>query len=122
MTSPGTDQVYSTREVGVKFTSPANATLKVAGLAMGIHGAVGTPTGQMRLNLYNGTTLLGRTNPLSAITQGNDGWVRSYFSSPIQLPPSTVARVTLGETANADTSANTWSLNDLRTLARTPGA
>lgn len=105
------DGVYAAREGGVKFTSP-NAVLKVAGLAMLVTTKTGSPTGAPQLGLWTGggsPTLLAYTNPIPATAITTTQWVYSYFSSVQTIQPGTVCRVTLGETAQADSSGNRWN-------------
>lgn len=105
-------QVYSSREVGLKFTSP-NVALNVIGIG-GLVAKAGTPTGNLRYRIYTGSstspTLLA-TTLTAAPGEINTG--RSikilYFSTPITLPASTVTRIVISETTQSDTSANRYT-------------
>ncbi len=105
------DGVYGTRESGVKFTSPANAVLNVAGLALTVATKTGSPTGSPRLGLWTGSTpaLQAYTNTIPATAITATQWVYSYFASNVVLQPNTVCRVTLGETTQSDASGNRWN-------------
>lgn len=106
------DGVYSSRESGVKFTSPANATLRVAGLAMYVASKTGSPTGSPRLGLWTGSSpsLLAYTADLPTTAIATNGmWVWSYFSSVQTIAGGTVCRVTLAETTQSDASGNRWN-------------
>jgi hypothetical protein len=116
VTSAGSgDGVYAARESGMKFTSPANGVLKVAGLAMLVAAKTGSPTGSPRLGLWTGTTpsLVAYTNSLPATAISGVQWVYSYFASTQTLQPGTVCRVTLGETAQSDAVGNRWNNQEI---------
>ena len=102
----GTDNIFGSNEVGVKFTSPANAILNVQGIAFTAE-SVGTPTGNLRFRLYNNTTLLATTDNLvcSIPTATLGDWCASYFSSDQVIQPGTTLRATMSDSA-ADSSSN----------------
>lgn len=108
------DGVYNTRESGVVFTSPMNAILNVVGLAFYMSGKTGSPTGSPRFGLWTGTTPVNQiysTLPSTALTTTQ--WLTGTFSSPIIIQPSTVCRVTVGETTQSDSSSNRYSNTEL---------
>ena len=100
--------VYSAREWGAIFTSPASAVLNIRGIGMML-GKVGAPSGNARYRLYTGATptLIDTTAsiPNGSITNGN--LYVAYFPATHAVAPGTVVRLMLGETAQADTSSNT---------------
>lgn len=110
------DGVYSTRESGLKFTSPLNTVLRVAGISLFLGAKTGTPTGSARYGLWTGATPVnqGYTNSLpngsvyTAVT-----YLPAYFSSPIIILPSTVVRITLAETTQSDTVSNYFALHEI---------
>lgn len=104
-----TDSVYSTREFGVIFTSPANAKLNVIGGAFQPEKD-GTPTGDLRFRLYNNTTLLGTTQSIPvARVQTADRWVHAYFDSVVTIEANTAnQRFVMSETTNSDSSSNRY--------------
>lgn len=104
--------VYSTREVGIKFTSPANVTLNVIGIAAYFYAETGTPTGSPRFGLWTGAspTLSAYTDSIPAAADLNFQWAYSYFSSVQTIPAGTVCRITLGETTQSDTSSHFYGL------------
>lgn len=104
--SNSADLVYGTRESGVKFTSPANATLSVSGISFWIK-RTGSTAGNLRYRVYFGATpvLQGTTNNVAA------GQVNSasqyqvlHFASPLSIPAGTVVRVTMGVVSGGDSS------------------
>lgn len=105
--------VYSTRECGGMFTNPANATLNVAGLWILMNVKSGTPTGSGRLRLYTGSTpsLVATTETIDISSVAAASLVFAYFSSVQQIAPNTIIRVVLGETAQADASANRYNVS-----------
>lgn len=109
-------RAFAANEVGVQFTSPANATLNISGLAMGVAVATGAPTGTPRLGLWSGPagspTNLGYANLLTTTITGTQ-WVYGYFGADVVIPPGTTCYVTLGETGGgSDTSSNAWNLEE----------
>jgi hypothetical protein len=109
------DGVYSTRESGVKFTSPSNAVLRVNGLGFNAGPTVGSPTGSIRLGLWTGSTPVnaGYTANLTGKPGASSNICCAYFSSPIVILPGTVCRVTLAETAQIDSSSNYFLLQEI---------
>ncbi len=109
------DGIYSTRESGVKFTSPASSVLKVNGLAIFTGTKTGAPTGNLRLGLWTGTTptLVAYTNtiPTSGLTFG--AYLYAYFASTQTIAPGTVCRLTLGETTQSDASTNRFNMQEV---------
>lgn len=99
--------IYAARELGVKFTTPAEGKLVMEGCAFFHGGKNNSPTGNLRARLYNGTTLVATST--NAIPNGNMNtsafWMPFYFAQ-VELAPSTTYRIVVGETTNADTSAN----------------
>lgn len=117
-TAASGERVYASRELGVKFTTPANASLKVIGVAMRV-GKTGSPTGDCRFRIYQDTTLVATTGvvPLGNITSGVLMYPL-YFTSTQSLSASTSYRVVISETTNSDASTNyyyttkmTWENN-----------
>ncbi len=104
------DGVYSARESGVKFTSPPNGVLKVAGLAIFVTAKTGTPTGSIRLGLWTGITPsnLAYTQSIPLASPGTQ-WIYAYFSSVQTLQPGTITRITLAETTQSDASGNRFN-------------
>jgi hypothetical protein len=101
----GADKAFGSNEVGVKFTSPANAILNVAGIALPVTQS-GSPTGNLRFRLYNDTTLLGTTaNVLQAYTGNASQWYYGYFGSDIVVQPGTVLRASFCDSAADSSSA-----------------
>lgn len=129
-------ETYSSNEVGIKFTTPANGKMVVRGLAM-YETKVGTPTGNIFFKLYDAShTLLGSTFAVSngdAITNTSQWYHRNFDPTTISggadtitLSPSTTYTVTLAETTQSDTSSNcfrvfayTWD-TDASSLAMLP--
>lgn len=102
------DGVYGARELGMKFVSPANASLKVAGVMFLVNPKTGSPTGSLRFGLWTGTTLLAYTQDFP--NTGPNRWVALYFASAQTVPAGSVTRVTLAETTQADASGNRYNL------------
>lgn len=108
-----TNTVFSTREVGMVFTTPQNVRLAVSGVYC-TPGIAGTPTGDLRYRIYKGTTLVATTTAIPKATVTNltsiAGQVAGFFTSPVILDPNTVYRVTMGETTQSDTSTNNYRM------------
>ncbi len=109
------DRVYSTRESGVKFTSPSNAILNVCGISMMYAAVTSTPTGNPRYGLWFGgasPTLQGYTVafPSGPTNFSGTGTAAGQFASNIQIPAGTIVRVTLAEDSNADASTKAYNL------------
>lgn len=103
------DRVYSTNEVGNKFTTPSNASLNLRCISMRMGIAAGTPTGFPRYRLYNGTTLVATTDsPANVASMTQPGSLTQCFSSAQALTAATTYRVVLGETTQSDTSSNAY--------------
>lgn len=104
------DGVYATRESGMKFTSPSNATLNVRGLAMMIGGKTGSPTGSPRLGLWTGSSPANQAYATFLTTTVSGAqWLYGYFASNIVIQPGTICRITLGETTQSDASSARFS-------------
>jgi len=97
--------VYSTREAGVVFTTPATGNINAAGLCFFIGGKQGTPTANIRFRLYNGTSLVDTTTSVAPGRIGG-GWVPLLFSTTNTLAANTTYRITYAEETNSDTSSN----------------
>lgn len=103
------DRVYSTNEVGNKFTTPSNAKLNLRCVSMRMGIAAGTPTGFPRYRLYNGTTLVATTDsPATVASMTQPGSLTQCFSSAQALTAATTYRVVMGETTQSDTSSNAY--------------
>jgi hypothetical protein len=106
-----TQTTYSTREVGVKFTTPTNGKFRVIGITFFIFRN-GTPTGNLRYRLYNGTSLVDTTVstvPNTQTTNGNAQYIPLYFSTTQSLSANTTYRITIAESSQSDTSSNYYS-------------
>lgn len=118
-----TDSVFSTNELGIKFTSPAG-TLRVRGVGIFLNKS-GTPTGNPRFNMYNDTSLVATTQDLQTGIPSANATI-SYFSSTVSLTPNTVYRITLAESTQSDTSINHYGSytltidNDVNSFALMP--
>lgn len=109
------DGVYSTRESGIKFTSPINANLKVYGIGMYLNSKTGAPTGNPRFGLWTGSTPsnLGYTANIPSTANTTIQWLWSYFSSPKTIPANTEVRVTLAESTQSDASSDYYALREI---------
>lgn len=108
------DGVYASRESGVKFTSSSYAALRVTGLAFFAAAKTGSPTGQPRLGLWAGATpSLAAYTASAPATFAGTLWIYAYFASVQVVEPGTVCRVTMGETAQSDASANRYGLQEV---------
>lgn len=103
------DRIYDTREVGNRFTTPAGVAPNVKCVGFEV-GDTGTPTGNLRFRLYNGTTLMATTNELagsgSNIVAATE--VVLCFSAVQNLVASTTYRVVIAESTQSDTSSNAF--------------
>lgn len=105
-----TDLVYSTRELGMKFTTPTVGKFRVSGLSFLVYRG-GSPTQGVRFRIYEGTTLLDTTNVLqaSSFSGGIALYATAFFNSPIELTPGVAHRVVISEPTQSDTSSNYYS-------------
>ncbi len=101
-----TYRVYSSREGGAYFTTPAGPTINVCGVSFNV-AKRGTPTGSLRYRLYAGTTLLDTTasQPVDSITSGSQT-IPLFFSAAVALAPATIHRAVVSETTQSDASSN----------------
>lgn len=101
--------VYSTREVGVKFTWPATwPTTNIRGITSFCR-LTGSPTQNPFYKLYSGSSpsLVASTNEIpKANISTTNGWRAAYFTSAQVLTPGTIYRVVLAEQTQSDTSSN----------------
>ena len=100
--------VYSAREFGSRFTSQANGILRVRGLCVCMGAKSGSPTGNKRLRLYEGTTWKRDTYDILAVVTNQD-LLMGTFSSVYEMAPNTLHRITLGETTQSDSSSNRYN-------------
>ncbi len=105
LTEP-TDFVYGTREIGVKFTTSANIQFNLDRIVMQVV-RLGSPTGNMRYRIYEGTTLMAtsQTFPAVNLNTGKASFPLN-LATTFKLKPSTVYRVTMGETTQSDSSGD----------------
>lgn len=106
------DGVYSTREAGVYFTSPANVRMRVRGVRMMPANKTGTPTGNLRYRIYTGTTptLVCTTADVVAPADLTAiAYIQGYCASTITIEPGTIVRVVMSETTQSDTSGNRYN-------------
>lgn len=99
-------RVYSSREAGSKFTSPANARMRATGLWIQVNSISGTPTGSPRIGLYVGSDAAVYTDNIPNAAFATGVILFSRLSTAKEIPPSTVCRIVLSETTQSDTSAN----------------
>ena len=112
----GTTSGGSSNQVGVRFTTPSNATLNALGVAMQVC-KIGSPTGFPVFQLYNNAgTLLAATPSITVGTPttstSNSDWLYGQFSTlPAGIAGGTSLNVMLADSA-ADSSANCYRLNN----------
>lgn len=115
-TSSGTTQVYSTRELGIQFTTPASVSWNVAGIIGGLSTVTGTPTGNPYFRLRDSShTLIADTDQIAngeARNQTNVFFKRMFTSGYGNqiLRPSTTYTITLAESTQSDTSSNAFPM------------
>ena len=102
--------VYSTREAGMKFTSPANWVPNAKGLWIQVGTVTGTPTGNARLGLYVGSDSPVYTADINRSAFGSGEIMGGFFSTSKSIPPSSVCRIVLGETTQSDGSTNRFNV------------
>jgi hypothetical protein len=115
--------VYSSREAGALFVSPA-VDLNVRGVSISLHRG-GTPTGQLRYRIYLGAgaspALLATTQLLPTATVAETTttssttphWVPLFFSSVVTIPANSTVRVVASETTQSDASGNNFTVRSL---------
>lgn len=117
------NRAFGTQEVGVRFNIPSGVTYNVKGVGMFLN-KTSTP-GDLRFRLYQGTTLLGTTNPIAAADVSSTlvgDWFTAYFSSPISIiSTNNPFRVVMGDATAGD--GNTVGYNPaLYTLENDAGS
>jgi len=116
VTASTATQIFSTREGGLYFTSPANVTLNVIGMHFAMSRS-GSPTGSFRGRIYTGATpsLQGTTSTMVATANSTTaaGLLPLYFGSVIAIPPSTIVRAVGSETTQSDGSANRFNIPEI---------
>lgn len=106
--SIGTSGVYSTRKYGMQFTAPKG--LRVKGVSALVF-KTGTPSAAVRIEIYNGTTLLGASQwvpAASILTTTTAAEQEFYFSSDVYIPLGATTRVVLAEDTNADANTSRY--------------
>jgi hypothetical protein len=93
------------RRVGASFTTPDDAILNIAGLAM-LVSSQGNPSGDVKFALYSGATLLGTTNTIPKANISTPVIMRAYFAETVTVQPGTSLRAVIQETVNNDVSSN----------------
>jgi hypothetical protein len=100
--------------MGIRFTTPANAKMIVAGICGFLPTATGTPTVGIFWNLLDAShSLIASTDtiPAGVIKNQANGWYSGNFSSGYgnqTLQPSTTYSITLTSPVSADTSSNAY--------------
>ncbi len=97
-----TDYVYSTRELGTLITLPSTVKLNVRGMAMFL-SKNGTPAGNLRYRIYDGTTLLATSDAVNiANVETTARWTPAYFSATQTLNAGLSLRAIAGITTGGD--------------------
>lgn len=98
------------REVGSEFTTPPDAKLRAIGLIMHV-AKIGTPTGNLRYRLYEGTTLIATTGTAAiADVSTTAGWVKLYFSSVQTLNANTQYEILASSDASGGSTSNSYGV------------
>lgn len=109
VTSQGASEgVYGTRELGILFTTPNDAKLKVIGSRMVI-GKVSSPTFDMRMRIYSGgtstPTLVATSSAVSVVPFSTSSLsCIFFFSSVLELDANATYRLVLGAVSGGDSS------------------
>jgi hypothetical protein len=93
------------------FTVPMGGRYRVRG-ATAVIAKTGTPTGELRFRIYQGTTLLGTTTTIPQGTIVTPQWMIAYLTTPITLIPGLSYRLVIGVTTGG-TSANYFRLYNI---------
>lgn len=120
--STSAGQIYSSREYGLRFVSPSNATMNIIGIGSLVLKTA-SPTGNLRYRLYTGSsttpTLQGTTvTAAPGEINGSREPKPLYFSTPISITAGTTVRIVVSETTQSDTSSNRYTLEEF-TLSST---
>ncbi len=114
-TSSSSVGIYGASEMGAMFTLRSTwPTVNVTGLRMPLRSITGTPTGNLRLRLYSGSsstpTRLGTTHtiPVGAVNSNAASWFTGYFSTPIAVAANTLLHVVAG-TDGSDSGSNRFN-------------
>lgn len=90
------DRVYASSATGIRFTTPPFGNLNLAGVSINPFKA-GSPTGNIAVVIYNGTTPLATTYALvpGYINTSPTVWMWFYFPSDVQLVGNTTYRLAI---------------------------
>lgn len=122
------ESVYSTREVGNKFTTPSDAKIRISGIGCWVYKN-NTPTADIRFGLWTGVaspTNIAYTATLPVNQISGQGFVNLPFATVQELTAATAYRITMGRTTQSDTSSNTVTVgrdtweNDANSLLLKP--
>jgi len=108
-----TNSVYSAREIGVLFTTPAGPTLNVRCLST-FASITGTPTGDLRYRLYTGATATPTlTATTDVVANGHiigTAYGSSCFATVQSIPPGTAIRIVASETTQSDANTDRYEI------------
>lgn len=115
----------SSQEFGTKFTSPANATLDVAGISFTLGASAGV--GPFKFRLYTGSstsacTLLAETETIAVAGVGGTVPNVAHFATTQQIPPSTVCRLVIADASSTGSSSKYFAPNTLTLDSSCPAA
>jgi hypothetical protein len=108
-TSVAANAVYSNREDGAYFTTPAVGNLVVAG-AIALTRVAGSPGNGVQFRLYKGTTLVDTTKAVLVANIQTTTGAMAFFTASRVLDPNTVYRLTLSHSGAAGDSSNYYAL------------
>lgn len=105
------DGIYSSRELGIRFTTPPGPPIRVKAICWNTRSVTGSPTGFLRgrIRLASDNSIVGTGNALSAIPAGNQR-IRSVFPSILTLRSGVEYDMLLIETTQSDSSGNRYNL------------
>lgn len=115
----------SSNEAGIKFTSPANATCKLATVSCVPQISAGV--GPIKIRVYEGSststcTLKAESETLPAGNVSNNAPLSFHFSSDVTLSPSTVYRVVLADASSTGSSIKYFTNLELTIDSNTPSS
>lgn len=109
--NPGsTNRAYAAGELGVRFRTPQNATVRVRGVVMPVSKAGAGPASGVCVKLYSGTTLLGTSYTVAnALVSSSTTSIPFLFADPVVLQPNTQHYLVFASPSADGTSTNAWT-------------
>jgi len=107
-----TTLLYGNNQAGIKFTSPASATLNIRQTSIFSGLYAGTPTGNLCCKIIIGATTYTANTTYAKALVGQQLFMTFLFTTDVVIPPSTVVRIVWYNDA-VDSAANCYKIAHL---------